>query len=50
MALMGGFMPKQAVNPHLSDICIRVSELRRDCVPERVKRDFCWQTNAGLEQ
>ncbi len=33
-------MTKQAVNPHLSDICMGVSELSRYSVPERMKRDF----------
>lgn len=47
---MAGFMPKQAVNPDFSDIGIRVSKLGGDDMPERVKRDFCWQADTGLEQ
>lgn len=47
---MGCFMTKQAVNPDFSDIGICVSELGGNSMPERVKRDFCWQANAGLEQ
>ena len=46
---MARLVTQKPVYPYLPNVCVGISELSGNRVPEGMKCNFCWQAKAGLE-